>query len=311
MTKPTLSPAHPWALKTGEPQRDAAGAKSAKGEKRLLRRLADSNGWLESAERGEVAASGWRLVTAGRPCGGNEPLIEGRIVDDWRRRGWVEATPAGTLRPTSLGFEIAGVDRKASDGISPHRRQHGLIGEEIRSVDGDARRVRVDAAESPLGWLLRRRDGHGRPLIDEAQYGAGERLRADFTRAGLSPRVTSRWEQTIASGASGRSGPGDASALTERAMDARRRVNRALAAVGPELAGILLEVCCLASGLEVAERRLGLPQRSAKVVLQIALARLADHYGLAKRHSGGDGPVRIRSWGGEDYRPLLFGFTTE
>lgn len=307
MNKPPLSPAHPFALRAGEPQ---LGPRSAKQDKRQLRRLAAGNGWLEPV--GSAAASGgWRLVTAGTPAGDDAPRIEAHTVDTWRRHGWVEATPAGVLRLTSLGLEIAGAGRQASDGISSHRRQHGLVGEEVRSIEGEACRVRVDAAESPLGWLLRRHDRHGRPLLDRLQYEAGERLRADFTLAGLSSRVTARWDQTIASGARGRSSPGDASVMTERAMDARRRVHRALAAAGPELAGMLLEVCCLASGLEAAERRLGLPQRCGKVVLQIALARLVEHYGLAGRDSSREGAVRIRSWGSEDYRPQLFGSASE
>ena len=53
--------------------------------------------------------------------------------------------------------------------------------------------------------------------------------------------------------------------------------------LGEELATILLEVCCLERGLEAAERRLGWPSRSGKVVLRLALARLALHYGLSRR----------------------------
>ena len=53
--------------------------------------------------------------------------------------------------------------------------------------------------------------------------------------------------------------------------------------LGEGLATILLEVCCLERGLEAAERRLGWPSRSGKVVLRLALARLALHYGLSRR----------------------------
>ena len=51
----------------------------------------------------------------------------------------------------------------------------------------------VNDAESPLGWLKSRKDRSGRPLITEDQYQAGERLRADYWFAHLSPRVTSNW----------------------------------------------------------------------------------------------------------------------
>ncbi|MGF1607500.1 MAG: DUF6456 domain-containing protein [Rhodothalassiaceae bacterium] len=61
-------------------------------------------------------------------------------------------------------------------------------------------------------------------------------------------------------------------------VDAKRRFDRAEAAVGPGLADILVRVCCWLEGLEQAEAGLGWPVRSGKVVLAIALDRLADHY---------------------------------
>jgi Domain of unknown function (DUF6456) len=51
--------------------------------------------------------------------------------------------------------------------------------------------VTVNETESPLGWLRSRKDRNGRPLIADAQYAAGERLRADYWFAGLGQRVTS------------------------------------------------------------------------------------------------------------------------
>ena len=49
-------------------------------------------------------------------------------------------------------------------------------------------------AESPLTWLRARRGKDGKPLISEAQYLAGERLRMDFERAMLARRTTLNWE---------------------------------------------------------------------------------------------------------------------
>ncbi len=50
------------------------------------------------------------------------------------------------------------------------------------------RQVTVNIAESPIAWLAAR--GH----LTQAQLGAGERLRADYERAGLAARVTMRWD---------------------------------------------------------------------------------------------------------------------
>jgi hypothetical protein len=56
---------------------------------------------------------------------------------------------------------------------------------------------------------------------------------------------------------------------------------------------MLLDICCYLTGLEAAERAKGWPQRSAKIVLQIALDRLAEHYGLAVRAPS---RVKMRAW---------------
>ena len=53
---------------------------------------------------------------------------------------------------------------------------------------GGRRSVTVNAAESPLGWLL------SRGLVSQRQFDAGEQLRSDWERGGLSPSVTMKWD---------------------------------------------------------------------------------------------------------------------
>ena len=52
----------------------------------------------------------------------------------------------------------------------------------------------------------------------------------------------------------------------------------ALAAVGPGLSDILWRVACEGEGLAEAEKGLGWPVRAGKLVLGLALDRLATHY---------------------------------
>ena len=68
----------------------------------------------------------------------------------------------------------------------------------------------------------------------------------------------------------------------EGPQDARSRVAEALEALGPGLSDIVFRVCCFIEGLETAEKRLGWSARSGKVVLKIALERLAAHYRLSR-----------------------------
>jgi Domain of unknown function (DUF6456) len=148
-----------------------------------------------------------------------------------------------------------------------------------RGPDGVEAIVAVNVAESPLTWLFHRRDQNGNRLIDETELAAGERLRRDFEASAHSPRLTMRWDREP--GAQGRHF--GLLAAPEAALAARDRVHAALTGVGDDLASILLKVCCLDSGLEAAERALGWPKRSGKLVLKIALGRLAAHYGLSRR----------------------------
>ena len=132
------------------------------------------------------------------------------------------------------------------------------------------RTVTVNVAESPLGWLL------ARGLVTRRQYDAGERLRADWERAQLAPRVTMSWD--AAPVASGRGGSAAASDLNGAQIDAKRRFNDAVAAAGPGLADILWRVVCAGEGMREAETALGWPARAGKLVLTFALDRVAAYY---------------------------------
>ena len=200
------------------------------------------------------------------------------------------------------------VERRNSDTTRPHgdaphpaidrfRRQHLALSQRQILTGAGPASVTVDEQESPLAWLARRRGRDGRSMIEPAHLLAGERLRADFTSANMMPRVTSNWDNPIASG---RRGCGESqSAYSDTMVISRRSVNEALEAVGPEFSGLLLDVCCFLKGLEDVERERRWPLRSAKVVLQLALARLARHYGLAGE-ARGSGQAKMRTWLAED-----------
>ncbi len=168
--------------------------------------------------------------------------------------------------------------------------------ETVELADGE--RVEVNPAESPLAMLYRRRGADGAAFISEDEFRAGERLRADFTRGALTPSVTARWDMSV--GGRGRGGAGGMAELTDIALASRQRVERALAAVGPELAGVLVDVCCFLKGLETVERERRWPVRSAKMLLKAGLSMLHRHY-----HPPAAESRTILQWGASDYRPSM------
>ena len=134
------------------------------------------------------------------------------------------------------------------------------------------RHVEVNVAHSSIGWLF------ARGLISERQRLAGEALARDYHRAGLSPGVTMRWDAAAGSGR-GASSHDDAPA---RQIDARRRFHAAIDAAGPGLADLCWRGVCDGTGMAQCERALGWPARSGRIILGIALDRLADHYRLPR-----------------------------
>lgn len=143
-------------------------------------------------------------------------------------------------------------------------------GRERGSQAKAARTVTVNLAESPLGWLM------ARGMITARQYNAGERLRADWERAQLGPSVTMCWDAPptarIPRGAPAAVDP------THAQISSKARFKAAVAEVGPGLSDILWRIVCAGEGMRDAEAALGWPARAGRLVLGLALDRLADYY---------------------------------
>lgn len=199
------------------------------------------------------------------------------LIDDLVRQDLVRVEGATlALAPAGIGFTVRnsrpeGANRLLAERALPRD------GEE-RGARGDARSrprprsVTVNLAESPLDWLA------ARGLVSERQHAAGERLLADWTIAGLAPRVTMRWDPTVT--VRGGRGPAAAADRTLAQMAAKRRFDAAMDAAGPGLRDIAWRVACAGEGLETAEKALGWPRRAGKLVLLLALDRVADAYGI-------------------------------
>jgi hypothetical protein len=240
--------------------------------RRLFRKLVSGQAWLAPLD-----AEFFTFATEGRL---KRPKVEARLVAAFVKRDWLRRREA---EPETFALSEAGEGWliRTQSIEAPFAAQHQLRREARIETEEGARSVTVNDGESPLGWLKKR------GLIDEVQFDAGERLRRDFTIAQLTPRMGVDWSAPVVLGSRGAKSD---SALPEVVLDAKQRFARALKSVGPGLSDLLFDVCCHLMGLEAAERTKGWPQRSAKVVLQIALDQLATHYGMRAA-----GPVRAKT----------------
>ena len=135
------------------------------------------------------------------------------------------------------------------------------------SARGKRRTVTINVAESPLSWL------HARGHIDDRLFDAGERLRMDYERAQLGANATMRWDPVRIRST------GDAGlSASERQIAAKERFHAALDQAGKGLKDVLWRVVCACESLPDAEKSLGWPARSGKLVLKLALDRVADFY---------------------------------
>ncbi|MDB5572024.1 MAG: putative ATPase involved in replication initiation [Hyphomicrobiales bacterium] len=209
---------------------------------------------------------------------------------------WEEVAP-GRSRLVATDPGRAALARASAPPEAPaFLAQHaGLETRRVEARPGASlAKVLVNADESPLGWLARRK------LVGAAEFEAGERLRRDLDMAQTLPRVTANWSASPSAAAHGAQGLH----ISERVAAAGQRVDRALRAAGPEFAGLLLDVCGFLKGLETIEAERNWPRRSAKVVLALALGKLARHYGLGEPPA----PRAAKApqhWGAADYRPRI------
>ncbi|KQY28376.1 DUF6456 domain-containing protein [Rhizobium sp. Root483D2] len=229
----------------------------------------------------------------GGPAGKPARSVLQATLDQARSLGLV-LLEADTVRATREALPFL---RRALLG-SPEafQEQHRAMKTQTVAVEGVRQAVRVNELESPLGACARLKEKSGKAFLPPEAIAAGERLHADFTRAHLQPRLTMAYEPLLSSKTKG--GAGGAAEISDSAMSARFRVGKAMEAIGPELCGVALDVCCFQKGLELVERERQWPARSAKLMLRTALMALSRHYAPPRKDTR-----RSHVWGDEGFRP--------
>jgi len=263
----------------------------AKEARRLLAALGlpEAQALLDPTDQNDVIVHRKKTgvsIGAGRFSLDAAETLQRHDLASWRQSGAGQRT----LSLTEAGrAHLRRAEAPEPDAAFFH--QHRDMAERTVETEYGMQRVRVDADESPLDWLRRRKGRDGQPLIDEASYQAGERLRTDIMLAGLLPGVTARWDAMPRAG-----GPVSPSDASDRMVAARQRLRHAFDAVGADFADLLTDLCGFLKGLETIERERQWPPRSAKIVVRLALARLAQHYGIEASARGPAASRGIRAW---------------
>lgn len=265
--------------------------------RRILRRLCETGALLAVSPQMEKAVVLRNIDDVPRRIA----VVDRSIAQAFALKEWIRCFKDGKVAQ----YEISHTGRSAlkrllaedaarkTDDIQPDApngfaEQHREWGH--KEISGDAtdtterQRVRYNLAESPLSQLARRRDKEGNRFLSDEMVRAGERLREDFELAQMGPKVTQNWEKFLTGGDRGGFNAGAAGGGSSSARD---RVHAALDELGPGLADVALRCCCFLEGLETAEKRMGWSARSGKIVLRIALERLAQHYKRVHALGGG------------------------
>ncbi len=261
--------------------------------KKYLRRLSEPGAFLMIAPGAQKA---------GVFCSNNEfnrptALLPVPLAVEFLKQDWIKVSSRGSA---SVRYHITEVGRSflrrtlaedqacrreqpgLAEAPAPFLGQHQAMADKLMMdpATGKPSAIRINLGESPIGWLTRRKGPDGNPFLAIEEVDAAERLRTDFETANIGPQIAQDWRRFLTP-SDRYSGSPVASDGADGPMMARDRVMKALAALGPGLADVALRTCCFLEGLESCERRMGWSSRSGKVVLQIALKRLVEHYGLA------------------------------
>lgn len=256
---------------------------------RLLRRLAETGAFLAIAPQMEKAAV-MRALPDGRLM--RMAVVDRPLAQVFALKEWIalrEGKGAGKTGGKVDTYEITAAGRaelkarlaapRPGMAEAPLRFAGAEEGEDWHSAEAGGRRARYNLAESPVAVLGRRREKDGSPYLHPDFVRAAERLREDFELAQMGASATQDWDIYLTGDARGQT-------AAKAPQGARARVAAALTDLGPDLGHIALRVCCHLEGVEEAEQRLGWAARSGKVVLRIALRRLARHYDEVYGKSG-------------------------
>ena len=234
---------------------------------RVLRRLLDGNLALQ-----EQADGSWAAHEAGTVCA----RLSRTEAQDALARGLLREHGRGLAAGTEARNWLARFQARSDAFAAQHRTMQTVT---LIEADGGLYTAQKNTAHSPLAWLRRPHGSARTAFLSAAEFAAGERLLSDYERSSLSQKLCADWLAPAA--AKSRCSPRNAVLdAADSALAAKDRFMAALSALGPGLDDLVFGVCIREYSLDSIERARNWPRRSAKVVLKLALQRLAQHYGL-------------------------------
>ncbi|WP_417248937.1 DUF6456 domain-containing protein [Celeribacter sp.] len=253
----------------------------AREAKRVLRRLSEQGACLAVAMDMEKA-----VVVRDLPDGRTmrTAVLDRGVAQAIALKGWIAPQVKGKITRYSMtaagrsalrAFLAADESARAGFAEAPAGFDGALPWGGAEALDrGTPKRIRYSAPESPVMMLARRRDKDGSMFLAPELVAAAERVREDFELAQMGGYGREAWEAVVRG--EDRGPWGDPNGFGPD--PARARVCMVLNDLGPGLAEVVLRCCCYLDGMEQTESQLGWSARSGKIVLRIALQRLARHY---------------------------------
>ena len=173
----------------------------AKVARRILRRLCETDAVLAVAQ--DMARA---VVLRPRPDGTQTrtAVMAREMAQSFALKDWISCTnPGRVARYTITQAGKAALKRLLEEDQARRREKAGMAeaqrpfqaqhvdwdAREVVGNDGQTRNLRVNANESPLTQLARRKGPDGRPFLGPDLVQAGEKLREDFELAQMGPRV--------------------------------------------------------------------------------------------------------------------------
>ncbi|VAV88412.1 hypothetical protein MNBD_ALPHA06-256 [hydrothermal vent metagenome] len=223
-------------------------------------------------------------VYTGKTSGQAVIRLPAKLAGDAVSRGLLVADATGGLIVTDITknwhCRVCRSDDVPDAFANRFAYQHWQLEErEIFDADGDMIIVQANVENSPLLSLFRQKDAAGQRFLSQSEFAAGEKFRQIYEQSTMGRMRAANWSSIRQSRSSMRGSFGG-DGLHIRALDAKRQVMDALSAVGPVMDRLLFAFLVREQNLGRVERDLHWPKSSGRIILKIALARLANHYGL-------------------------------